>query len=174
MPCLAPPPQATSALSVTGRLSRNAETMVSQPYTDELDAALNELMRSSFWQTKASFEQARARLHGTSTLRHDWDTYGAEAPNDAARQSAGRVLDLLEEYLLPPSRVSPSAEGGIALLFLGGNGDGEKRAGIELYNTGEAVAATWSGQDAPTVWDLDGSESLFKKAIEQIRVHLAA
>jgi len=173
MPCLAPP-QARSALSVTGLLSRSVETMVSQPYTDDLDAALNELMRSSFWQTKAGFEQARARLQGTSTLRHDWDTYGADAPNDAARQSAGRVLDLLEEYLLPPSRVAPSAEGGIALLFLGGNSDGEKRAGIELYNMGEAVAATWSGQDAKSVWDLDGSESLIRKAIEQLRLHLAA
>jgi hypothetical protein len=171
MPCLiSPPPQAASALSIVTRLARLAETTNSQLYTEPLNAALAELHRSSFWQTKVSFEEARARLNGTATLRHGWDTYGAEAPNDDARKLAAGILDLLEASLLPPTRLMPSAEGGIALAFV----SGDCQAGIEIYNTGEIAAATWSAQGAPIVWDLENSESALKKAIEQIRVHLAA
>ena len=149
------------------RPGRSAETTTSQPCEEFLNAALAELRRSSFWHTKASFE-ARARLNGASVLGRGWDTYDAEAPNNEARKLADKVLDLLEAALLPPVRLVPSVEGGIALSFI----SGDSRAGIEIYNTGEIAAATWCGQDTPIVWELADSESALRKAIEEIRVRL--
>ena len=64
----------------------------------------------------------------------------------------------------------PSAEGGIALSFA----EGEQHAEIEVYNTGEIVAATYSGQSEPTVWALDATESSLKSTIKEFRVRLSA
>jgi len=118
---------------------------------------------------KAGFGALRSSLKDISALPAGWDTYGAEAPNEQSRKLASKVLDVLELCNLLPDRLSPSAEGGIAFSFA----DGDHRAGIEVYNTGE-IAAIWSGQNPPIVWESEHSENALKKAIEQIRACLAS
>jgi hypothetical protein len=152
-------------------LGHNDEAMTSFIYMDTLRAAFEEIYKSSsFWHSKMRFAEARRRLSTTVSLEHDWDTYGAESPNDLARTLAAKVLDVLEEGSLPPSRLIPSAEGGIAMSFVAGDNRGE----IEIYNSGEIAAAIYSGQTEPTVWELKNSDIALKNAIAQIRVHLAA
>jgi hypothetical protein len=83
---------------------------------------------------------------------------------------AARVLALLEEAALPPSQLIPSVEGGIALSLAGEN----VRAEIEIYNTGEIAAVTYSEQSEPIAWDIDSRDDAIESGIERIRVHLSA
>lgn len=148
---------------------QNDEAVTSQVYGRELRAKLEEIYKSAFWRSKARFLEARRRLNSAVTLACGWDTYGAETPNDVARALARKILDALEADLLPPTHLMPSAEGGIALSFV----EGDNRAEIEIYNTGEVVAATYSGRSEPMAWELS-NESALKNAIIEIRVRLAA
>ncbi len=137
---------------------------------DYLRTALREIYASDFWVSKARFAAARQRLTTTASLERGWDTYDAESPNDRARALAAKILNVLEADLLPPTCLMPSSEGGIAISFV----DGDNRAEIEIYNTGEVAAATYSAHSGPVAWELKDTESALKKAIRRIRVHLAA
>lgn len=148
----------------------NDEAVTSPVYANFQRAALKEIYRSTFWLSKARFAEARERLNTMVYLEHGWDTYGAESPNDVALSLAAKILEALEEESLPPTRLMPSAEGGVAISFVEGN----NRAEIEIYNTGEVAAATYSGHSEPAVWELDNINSELKRTIAQIRVHLAA
>jgi len=143
---------------------------VSSAIRDSRLSAINQMFGSVFWQQKFGFADARQRLVQTETLSHDWDTYGAEPPNDTSRRVAGELLRILERESLVPTRLTPSAEGGIALSFV----EGSYRAIIEIYNTGEAAAGTYFEREEPTVWELEPTEDRLLDAIHQIRVHLAA
>ena len=149
---------------------QNDEAVTSQVYGRALSAKLEEIYKSDYWRSKARFVEVRGRLNSTVTLACGWDTYGAEAPNDVARALARKILDALEADLLPPTRLMPSAEGGIAISFV----EGDNRAEIEIYNNREIVAATYSGFSEPRAWELSNTESALKNAITEIRVHLAA
>ena len=138
--------------------------------TGMLSHPLSEVFKSIFWVNKARFNEARVRLQATTMLQPGWDTYGADPPSQIARELAQKILRKLEAEALPPSRLLPSSEGGIAISFANEHG----RAEIEIYNTGEIAAATYSDQDDPIVWDIDGSDSGIAAAIGQIRVRLSA
>ena len=128
------------------------------------------LGRSAYWQLKGSFDELRSQLKSTEELSDDWDTYGAEAPNDRARILAATVLEKLEAKSLIPTVILPSVEGGIGVAFA----EGETQAGIEIYNTGEMVASIWTAVYRPTVWELTDSSVELEKAIDTIRVRLTA
>lgn len=147
-------------------------------FEEHADAAENSALRawsraharqqgsmSFFWQNKARFEEARDRLGRTARLNQDWDTYGGDPPNDLARTIAATVLRALEADALPPVRLLPSVEGGIAITFAEENG----RAEIEIYNTGEIAAAAYSGTEDPTAWEFGANEDEIKTAINRIR-----
>ena len=115
------------------------------------------------------------RKHGKNLTQRlfwseNWNTYGAEPPNHIARQIGAKILDMLERASLTPARLTPSAEGGIALSFV----NNHKRAVIEIYNTGELAAATYSLEGEPEVWELEASDDPIVKTVDQIRVYLAA
>ena len=120
------------------------------------------------WELDTKARQPiRARLHETALLPADWDTYGAEPPNALARELTGRVLTLLEESALCPSQLRANVEGGITISFA----SGARRALMEMYNTGEIVAAVYSAGNKPAVWE-PGPDEL-RSTIWRLRVHLA-
>ncbi len=170
MPLAAQPEVLRPTVEILRRACQNDEAITSDRYAKVMGSSLERIYRSTYWTNSARFEEARQQLSSTASLERDWDTYGAEPPSDQARQGAASILDALEAAALPPSRISPSAEGGVAVSFV----EGDKRALIEIYNTGEAAAATYSDEGSPVVWELDGTPSSVKGAIERIRVHLAA
>lgn len=142
-------------------------------YREGHEKSIASISKSFYWQTKAflaSFAKLRERLERTANLSDGWDTYDAERPSDLARSLAGRVLDALESARLIPSHLMPSAEGGIAFSFV----DGENRAEIEVYNSGEIAAATYTNRSEPIVWELSESDSELRTLAHKIRVHLTA
>lgn len=152
------------------KLGQNDEAQTSAEGRGFMAHWLTEVFRSVFWENKARFDDARVRLSQACVLQPGWDTYGSDPPNEIATTIAKQILALLEAESLPPSRLLPSSEGGIAISFV----KGPMRAGIEIYNSGEIAAATYTQQDQPIVWELDGSEAAIKDTIEQIRVRFSA
>jgi len=167
MPILLPPPPLCEPPVGFYRLIDRDESLTSEAYLQPLR---EQIYRSRFWRTKARFEEARERLRSMAYLAQGWDTYGSEPPNPAARELAARILDVLETVSLAPTTLTPTAEGGVALSFVEGNA----RAVIEAYNTGEVAAATYANMGEPTVWELESADAPLRGSIEQIRVHLAA
>ena len=171
MPSVAQPVAAhTQAIGIYRTHGQSDKSIKARQWEENLRVRIDEICTSAYWRNKVRFAEVRYQLEMTTSLESDWDTYGAESPNDSARSQASIILSALEAQLLPPSRLMPSAEGGIALSFV----DGENRAEIEIYNTGEVVAATYSAQSEPDVWELNNTGAALETAIGAIRVHLAS
>jgi hypothetical protein len=166
MPQLAIHPESRPPFGLYQDFERHDESITAR--TSALGVRFD-FRESAFWSNEVRFSDAWKRLRNTTTLADGWDTYQAEAPNAIAHDLAQRVLTTLEGAWLAPARVLPSAEGGIAISFVAG----DRRAEIEVYNTGEVVAATYSSRGEPAVWELRDTEDALKTAIASIRVHLA-
>jgi len=128
------------------------------------------LRGSAFLTMKTRFADAREKLESTAALEPNWDTYGAEPPNETARTLVRSIITSLEANSFPPTRVMPSVEGGIGLSFV----EQSNRAQIEVYNTGEIAAAIYSTLKAPETWTVPDTERSLRTTIDRIRVHLAA
>jgi hypothetical protein len=170
MPLLAPNAIYRPTIGIYPAIDWNDEAVTSSAYANNVQTAREQIYRSTFWQDKLRFANARQRLENIQSLGPDWDTYGAEPPNAIARTLAGKILDLLETASLPPTCLNPTVEGGIAISFI----ENVRRAVIEIYNTGEVAAATYSDEGEPIVWEPVPSEVPMRNSIYKIRVHLAA
>jgi hypothetical protein len=146
------------------------EAITAGAYLKALERGID---RSSFWRAKRAFQDARTRLKTLTDLSAGWDTYDAEPPAPLACTLAVDVLDCLEAAALPPDRIKPSVEGGIAMSFV----NGENRAEIEIYNSGEIALASYSNQTEPIIQEWNSAESdmsALKKGVAEIRVRLAS
>lgn len=170
MPVLAAPSMTVSpALGIYRIVGENDEATSTGQYSERVRQNLLEFYASASLRNKTLFTDARQRLEAAAHLPRNWDTYGAEPPNRLALALASRLFYFLERASVPPNRVAPSAEGGVAFSFV----ERASRAVIEVYNTGEVAAATYSDTGQPTVWGLEIAEPSLQDTISRIRVHLA-
>ncbi len=152
------------------RAERFEEALTPNAVADRAIARFKEqALRSEYWRGRALFDDAWRRLRATEWLKPDWDTYGADAPNAIARDLAAKVLIALSERSLPPARLMPSVEWGIAITFVAD----DRRATVEAYNTGELGAVVYAGSGEPSAWEVGDSPEALVEAIRKIRVHLA-
>lgn len=91
-----------------------------------------------------------------------------KAPNDRACSLFAVVLGKLKACDLAPTRLMPTVEGGIEIIFV----EREKRASIEIYNTGELIAATYGTDIQPKIWEILDIEHSLEMTIHQICVYL--
>lgn len=157
------------AVAIVRFVRENEAAATPAAYASGLNAALERIFTSAYWLNKAEFSDVRQQFDSTGSLGQGWDSQGADPPNSIARTRAKRIIDLLETTSLPPARVTPTVEGGIALSFVGES----RRAVVEVYNTGEIAAAIYSDQGEPMVWELEPNEAEVLDSIRQIRAHLA-
>ena len=75
------------------------------------------------------------KLEQLGTLSDDWDSYGAEAPNQHAINIAKHFVEKLSSSGLFPDRIVPSVEGGIGLVFL----KGSSYIDLEIFNDGDVL-----------------------------------
>jgi hypothetical protein len=134
-----------------------------------LEKVLDALGGSEYWRS-LPFELAQHRLRELSTLGPNWDSYGAETPNEAAVNTATMILGLLKSMYVPPTRVVASSEGGVGICFV----HEDSYADFECFNDGEIVAVSYRGTDEPLVWEVAPEEESIKAAIEQIRAQFTA
>ncbi len=105
------------------------------------------------------------KLDQVSHLSHNWDGCGTESPNSTAINHTRRVLLVLRRINFPPSQITPSVENGIGISFIRGT----KYADVECFNTGEILAVTSTGQDTPTVWEVDSGTETIEATLRRIR-----
>lgn len=142
----APSPAAWKSCESTGDTAQAVDVTILAPRSDWLVAAFRKL----------------AKL---STLRTNWDSYGADAPSIDAIASARRVLGVLLELDLEPTSVDPSAEGGICISFTTKNRYGD----IECFNSRQILAVTSAVGDEPNVWRVESDDEVLRGAVATIK-----
>lgn len=108
-----------------------------------------------------------ARLESFRSLRPGWDSYDAEPPTETAIDNARHILRVIwtSETAPPLRQISPSVEGGVALVFTGRD---QKYADIECFNNGDILAITSDGITEPSVWSLNKDGGSIRRAIEKL------
>ena len=82
-----------------------------------------------------SLEPYSAHINELRELGKNWDSYGADAPNDISTQNAQGVIDILRHTGTTTLRVAPIAEGGIIIWL-------DLKTGIECLNSGQVSLET--------------------------------
>lgn len=90
------------------------------------------------------------QLNQLSKLKDDWDSYGAEAPNQWTINCAREVLKKLASEDFKPSNIDASVEGGVCLSFQSKSHYGD----IECFNSGEVFAVTSKNGEDTEVWEI--------------------
>ncbi|MEW6236938.1 MAG: hypothetical protein AB1656_16260 [Candidatus Omnitrophota bacterium] len=96
-------------------------------------------------------------------LKAGWDSYDAEPPNSIAINNAKTVLTYLSGSDLKPSRIAPSVEGGVGIIFT----QDCKYLGIECLNSNEILLGYSDGKGRIEVREFD-SHSIKEVKLESI------
>lgn len=109
-------------------------------------------------------------LQHLKVLPSNWNSYGAEVPNNVAIKNAEIILDFLFDrgMELFPKRIVPSAEGGVAFAYI----DGSKYADIECFNEGKIFVGISQGTKEPVVWEITTEQQELNMALEEINAFL--
>ena len=78
---------------------------------------------------------------------------GAEIPSETSLKWAATILQHLRDVSFPPTKVTASAEGGVAICFI----QGDAYSDFECLNTGEILGVTSNRKDRPSVWEVECS-----------------
>ena len=124
--------------------------------------------RSAVAIPAAWYRDACDKLQSFRSLEAGWNGFEAEPPSDMAITQARKVLRVLHELRFKPTRIDPSAEGGVGLTFLAGDLYGD----IECFNSGEILAATSDRIHDPDVWELGATDSEIAATVQRIRTHV--
>lgn len=120
--------------------------------------AMQDKMASTIWPFIYAIENLRG-------LPRDFNGYGSDSPTSESIRLATAIV-LRASKVIEPSRVVPSAQGGIVIYFVRGRKSGD----IECLNSGDVVATLSDGRNLPEVWEI--RESDIKKTLGEISAFL--
>jgi len=132
------------------------------------DDLITIVLGSIYRYAQARRNQNRRRVYALARLPQNWDSYGAPAPNGTSVANAILVLNLLESLNFDPTRILPSAEGGIGICFV----QGDRYADIECSNEGEVLGIYYAGAQMPALLETDATGASISAALERIRNHI--
>lgn len=147
-----------SSVTVVVKVRNESPTDASQQGRIMVDTPFNE----------SPFLKFLLRIENLKNLGYDWNSYGANAPNQKARFWAKEVLHELLQLNFTPSTVTASSDEGVAIFFRSKG----KRASIECMNSGEILGVLSKGLDAPEVWAI--SQDRLKHAVKKIQTFFSA
>jgi hypothetical protein len=102
-------------------------------------------------------------------LKPGWNGYTAPPPSPVAITQARAFLDQLLHARREPSRVAPSAVGGVAIT----QKTRERKVYVEFLNAGQVLALFSDGVGEPQITQVDPDERGFRKLIEESQSYLA-
>lgn len=125
-------------------------------------------LTSEFIAAEELLGPIRSALRDLDNTKSDWNSYGAPAPSLRSINMGWRVLASLREAALIPERVLPSAEGGVAFIFMS---TGENRAVIETLNSGEDFVLLYDrrGNSKTMEWTGEITETLLRSLKTHLR-----
>ncbi len=152
-----------------------AENNAVGPEWEELRTTVKETLQNSvqssvFWNAEILYRKTQTQLCLLESLKSNWDSYGAPAPNETAMGNAIRILEHMTSFDLSAAKIIPSAEGGIGFCFV----VGDRYADIEAANDGDILGVRYVGKHTPALIPIDGTDESIEKALAQIRDHISA
>ena len=94
-------------------------------------------------------------LAAIENLPENWDSNGAEPPNQVAIQNCQFILTHLVKAELKPSLIEPSTDDAVCIGFWSGS----RYADVECFNDGEILAMTHDrGYSEPEIWEIQAME----------------
>jgi hypothetical protein len=136
-------------------------------YNLETSDLLKMKLGSAFLQSVEESRRVTMELDRLRSLQNDWNSYGAEPPNEIAFDKAKLILSIAQTLRLPISRVVASAEGGIGVCFVRGN----RYAHIEASNQGHLAIVAFAGQTTGRIDEIANAENLIGE-LEFIRDYI--
>jgi hypothetical protein len=127
-------------------------------------------LTSEFLQIQNRYRQLRGALTTYSKLSDDWNSYGAEKPSAQTINLTLRLLNKLHYELFLPTRVIPSAEGGVATYFKAD----DRVSYLEYRNSGEVILAMYDQHSEPDIRELTENDADESRAIALIREYITA
>jgi|HubBroStandDraft_6_1064221.scaffolds.fasta_scaffold174510_2 hypothetical protein len=124
---------------------------------------------SKFLQLQDTYQELRSSLDACAALADNWDSYDAAKPTRHSIEAADKFLTSLFAELFMPSRVIPSAEGGVAVYFSSGN----RTAYVEYRNSREVILAMFDDHSDPIIIELTESDADESRALSLIRAYIA-
>jgi hypothetical protein len=106
--------------------------------------------------------------NGLESYSRDWNGLDSDPPSRLAITLAKKLIDQCKAVDLKPTRVSASAEGGVALSFRNSG----MFASLECLNSGEIVGLTSDGTGNPHAWEVGKQEQHLSAAVVSIREYL--
>jgi len=142
---------------------------LTQPLREQLKQGVEQSQEMSRSLTlESEFAAIERELNATSNLQNGWDSYGAERPGtDPIRNASGLLRELKVKQFLP-TRIVPSAEGGVALYFM----DKDRICYIEYRNSGDTILAMYRPADEPEIRELRSGADVLA-SIDAVRAYLA-
>jgi DNA-binding transcriptional ArsR family regulator len=118
-----------------------------------------EVPQSTGWESK--FSQLRELPEG-------WNGYAAPAPTKTAILALKSFVDFLLRADFEPSRLAPSAVGGVAVTHRRGS----KKVYVEFYNDGRVLALFSDDVSDPVIKRVDPGCESYKELIAEMRGYL--
>lgn len=116
------------------------------------------------------FERWEANLDRMERLQEGWDGYRAPAPSKHAITLARSFLSTIKAFNPPPSRVAPSAVGGVGITFRNAG----RETYVEFFNNGKIYALFSDQRYDPTNEPVKPYPNAFKGLMNKIREFLDA
>jgi hypothetical protein len=147
------------------------QSAVSQnAYLWQITKAIESINTSRYLSDRRQFHYFSVALAELALTEANWNSYNAATPTAEAIEDAQSVLAVLGIRLLMPSRVLPSADGGVSLIFAS---ETSSRAVIECSNDRECLLV---------LYDLNGNVDTFEwpagrladqvKLVDKLQYHL--
>jgi hypothetical protein len=145
---------------------QNVSLLTNQIFRDQL---VSSSQKSRYLELEQGLNVLRDELVNLRHLGPDWDSYGAPAPNAAAFAAADAALRTLRLMNVLPTRILPSADGGVGMLFT----EGEQYAHIEFENSGDTWVLMRGPDSIPNTWKLRSADAdALREAWERISAGL--
>lgn len=116
------------------------------------------------------FDKWQQKLDRMSGLHSGWNGYEAPVPSSTAIATARGFLAHLLKEKYEPSRVAPSAEGGVGLAHKSGN----RRVYVEFFNDGAVYALFSDSETPPSSRRINVGFQEFRDLVVQIKDYLDA
>lgn len=107
--------------------------------------------------------QQLEKVRNFKKLTHNWNSYGADPPNDWSSYWTYLALIVLEQMGLRGT-VNPSGEGGLAIVFR----RGDTYADIEFLNDQSLLAVIRHGTSPSEAWELKPNMKALRETIRKI------
>jgi hypothetical protein len=108
------------------------------------------------------------KLERFAALRDGWNGYTAPKPNELSIRTARQFLEALQAADCEPTRVAPSAMGGVAITRRAG----PRKVFVEFYNDGRVYALFSERPSEMRVAPLQADPQSFRHFTEEMRRYL--